>query len=168
MADTYSITSKFRAQVDTTSGPINGETYPDSKPDRNLAGGQSGSLEGEYDGTNTVSYTGVIDTTSVSTGTNYLGGAFRAADLVTVGNAAMVTGVQFVSFQVMSQIGTEGKLSIRVGNLSSGQDIKPLAVGESITIPYSEIPVNSTGGCAAHAYSLGVNETTVRLIMIGT
>jgi len=166
MADIYSITSKFKAQVDTTTGLINGKMYPDSKPDRNLAGGQGGSLGGEYDGTKSVSYTGVIDTTSLPSGSNYQAAAFRSSDLEQVGSH--ITGdVLFVSFQVISQIGSVGKLRIKVGNLSSGQDMRPLAVGESMTIPFNEVAIGDTGGCAAHAYSNGINETKIKVTMIG-
>ena len=155
--------NSLEAQMDISdNSATGGVTYTDFVVDTNI-GQHGGSYETTYTHDNAIKYIGVIDKNTSDGATALTDGllAFEGT-ATTTGTEPGANGVKAFYVKYDSTLGTVASVTVTY----LAQPMAVLGVGESVLIPLS---AGVLANCKIHAsaYSDGVNEATVTVVLIG-
>jgi len=158
MANKLIIRNNLEPQIDT-SETVDGKTYTHFGIEQNT-GNNGGSYETSFTDSKAIKYVGVVNVTSAAALTD--GQVAFEGTATTTGTEPSSGGVKAFYVRYDSTLGTVASVSVTFGS----QVHATLSVGESVCIPLVSGALSS---CKIHAsaYSDGVHEATVTVVLIG-
>ena len=159
MANKLIIRNNLEPQIETAETITNSGTYTHFSIEK-AVGSNGGSYETTFTDEKAIKYVGVVDVTSAAALTD--GQVAFEGTATTSGTEPSASGVKAFYVRYDSTLGTVASVSVTFGS----QVHATLSVGESVCIPLVSGALSS---CKIHAsaYSNGVNEATVTVVLIG-
>ena len=158
MANKLIIRNNLEPQIDT-SETVDGKTYTHFGIEQNT-GNNGGSYETSFTDSKAIKYVGVVDVTSAAALTD--GQVAFEGTATTTGTEPSSSGVKAFYVRYDSTLGTVASVSVTFGS----QVHATLSVGEYVCIT---LVSGARSSCKIHAsaYSDGVHEATVTVVLIG-